>query len=384
MGRGGSFLKIEQDLPKRKWLCRECEQLLSKSEKGFAEGLYQGLWSERTSINKVCIEAVHRFLVSMAWRTWQWYDELSDEVYQNVVNKERFEEAEKTWRSYLLGERGDVGQFEQHMLLMEGHLDYPTSYYWSRGVSLDVIGCGKSQESIVMVYSKIPKIAVFGVVEPSMSGNWSGTLVEPRGGDVWIGQQPRIPDFISSYMLRQGEKLHEVMGNVPRSVKNKTARMMGALIEHEGEEYLKRDSVQALVADDLMEMPRESIVSDAIRWAASHPDRRAQRMGDLLRRLSADEMRVLHMETNRIGLRCKTLEVEDRFSLLADGSERFRETGIVLLVGVEVFRTRERAEEHSQLPLKFGLDSEEVTLAIGAEILEIPEGFTERGIKYFS
>lgn len=74
--------------------------------------------------------------------------------------------------------------------------------------------------------------------------------------------------------------------------------------------------------------------------------------------------------------------MEEKFSLLSDGRDEARESGRAILIGVEVFRTRDRAMEGSLLPLIFGLDEEEIAVAIGAEIVSVPMNFTERGIRY--
>ena len=234
-----------------------------------------------------------------------------------------------------------------------------------------------------MVYAKIPKIAMFGVVEQDKSRYWRGTLVEPGLGDTWSGQKATVPDPLIQYMRKQSEIMLVSLDGVPEAVKRKTRQRMEALVEREGGAYLERDAVRSLVADNLMEAPEESIVSNALRFAANHSDARAQRLGELLGRLSDDEMRSLHQETNKIGIRCKALNVEERFSLLADGREEASEPGKAILVDVEVYRTRERAMERSQLPLKFGMDSEEVTVAMGVETVPVRKGYTEGGIRYF-
>ena len=66
---GGKFLKLEQDLPKKTWLCQECEQLLSLSETRFAEAVYHKICTGREVSIGSHGEHVHKFLVSMAWRT---------------------------------------------------------------------------------------------------------------------------------------------------------------------------------------------------------------------------------------------------------------------------------------------------------------------------
>ena len=388
-GEGGKFLKLEQDLPKKAWLCQECEQLLSRSERRFAEAVYQGIWMGRAGSDGPYEEHVHRFLVSMAWRTWHWYDERKDNPFSKVSNEDRFREAEDVWRCYLLGKRSDVGEFKQHILVQSGQVSDPAGralglhgYYWDRGVNLDILRDGGSEDSVLMVYSKIPKIAMFGIVEPKRSGYWRGTLVEPSLGNTWSRQKATVPGPLIQYMREQSQKTIEILNGAPEAVKRKTRQRMETLVEHEGDDYLERDAVRSLVADDLMELPEESIVSDALSRAVNNSDARVRRIGELLSRLSEAEMRSLHQETNRIGIRCKALNVEERFSLLADGKEEAREPGKAILVGVEVFRTRERAMERSSLPLIFGLNTEEVTVAIGAEILTVPEGSAERGIRY--
>ncbi len=83
-------------------------------------------------------------------------------------------------------------------------------------------------------------------------------------------------------------------------------------------------------------------------------------------------------------MRCKVLDCEERFSFLADGTEESREPGTAILVGVEVYRTPERAEQRSRLPLNFRVESEEVTLALGAQVVSAPRGHSERGIRYLA
>ena len=212
-----------------------------------------------------------------------------------------------------------------------------------------------------------------------------GPSLEPGLGDTWSGQQAVVPDTLIQYMGEKREKMQGVLQDVPEMVRKKTSQRMDRLMETERDDYLKRDAVRSMVMDDMVEWPeKESIISEAISWLTDHADAKARRIGEILARLNEAELRSLHKETNRIGLRCKALDVEEGFSLLADGRDETAEPGKAILVGVEVFPTRERAEERASLPLVFGLVTEEVTLAIGAEIVPVPEGFSERGIKHFS
>ena len=389
--RGGEFSKLEQDLPKQFWLCRGCEELLSNSEKHFAEIVYQPLWSRCVQAGEVNNDHVHRFLVSMAWRAWNWYDEQEDNIYDGVLNYERLREAEETWRMYLLGKRDDVGQFEQHMLIQSAPSVHSAGcavdldgYYWSRSNGLDILDDGGPQKKVLMVYAKIPKIAMFGVVEQQNSGHWRGTLVEPGLGDTWTGQQAVVPDALLQYFENQRVKMKRVFQDVPETVRDRVSQRMDRLIETERDDYLKRDAVRSLVMDDMVELPEESIVSCAISRLADHTDARARKMGELFGHLTEREMRSLHKEVNRAGLRCKTLNVEERFSVLADGKKDTSKPGRVILVGVEVFPTRELAEQKSLLPLKFGLNTEDVTVAMGAEILEVPVALSQRGTRRLS
>ena len=377
---GGKFLKLEQDLPKKTWFCQECEQLLSLSEKSFAEAVYQGLWTGQTGGTKNHEEHVHRFLVSMAWRAWHWFDEHREQPFSRVANQDRLKEAEHVWRNYLLGKRADVAGFKQHMLVQSGQIANAVrrvvrlhGYYWDRCVNLNLLSHGGSKEEIFMVYAKIPKIAIFGLVEQEKSRNWHGTLVEPGLGDTWSDQKAIVPDALIHYITKQGEKLLGTLNGVPEAIKRKTRQRMETLIEHEGENYLERDAVRSLVADDLMELPEDSIISEVLPRIANNSDARAQKISELLGRLSEAEMESLHKATYRIGIRYKALGVEEGFSLLADGRKETREPSKAILVEVEVFRTRERAMERSQLPLIFGMDSEEVTVAIGVEIVTVRE-----------
>lgn len=389
MAEGGKFLNLEQDLPKKTWLCQECEQLLSHSEARFAEAVYHGIWTGRKGGGNSHVEHVHRFLVSMAWRTWQWHDEHKEKPFSKISNKDRLIEAEEVWRRYLLGKRSDVGEFKQHILVQSGQVVDSfgrvvelNGYYWNRGNGLDILGHGGSKETILMVYAKIPKLAMFGVVEAEVNRYLRGTLVDPSHGDIWLNQKASVPVVLTEYIKRQGDKSLRTLDNVPEVVKDKTRERMETLIEQEGDDYLKRDAVQSLVEDDMVELPQDSIISDVLRRFANNSDARAQKIYKLLCRLTEAEMRSLHQETNRCGIRCKTLNVEERFSFLADGREKESEPGKAILVGVEVFSTPERATQRSQLPLFFRLESEQVTVAIGVEIVPVPKGCIDRGVRY--
>lgn len=388
-GESRKFVKLQQDLPKRTWLCQKCEQLFSRSEKHFSETVYQDILSGRTGSQRINDEHVHRFLVSMAWRTWHWYEDRESERFSIASNEDRWMEAENVWRTYLLGKRTDVGEFKQHMVMQGGQIaDHAgrvvglQNYYWTRGYNLDVLGHGGSNEEILMVYAKIPKIAMFGMVDQAKSGYWHGTLVEPGQVDAWSSPNATVPSALLKYMTGQSEKMLRVIGDVPEALKTKTRQRMNTLIKREGDHYLARDAVQSLVADDLMEFPEDSIVTDALVWAAKESDPRARKISELLGQLSEAEMKSLHQETNRIAIRCKALDVEEKFSLLSDGRDEAKESDIAILIGVEVFRTRDRAMERSLLPLIFGMDEEEITVAIGAEIVSVPMNFAERGIRY--
>ena len=384
VGEGARFHKLEQDMPKKFWLCRACEQLLSNSEKSFAELVYQGLWQEGKRAGKARDEHVHKFLVSMVWRAWHWFDEHSANTFSEVSNLDRLREAEEVWRNYLLGNRGNVGQFQQHMLVHTMPVAYPSrravdlnGYYWSRGIGLDVLG---TDGTIHMLHTKIPKIAIFGIVEPRESGRWGGTLVEPRLGDTWSGQKAMVPDAAIRYMSGQRDKMRVVLYDVPERVRMKTGLRMDQLIETECDDYLKRDAVRAMVMDDMVEWPEESIVTEAMSWLGDQSDAQARRVGEILASLSYAEMRSLHRETNRIGLRCKTFDVEERIDLSADGCDSSAGLGTAIIVSVEVFRTRKRAEEQSSLPLIFEVEVGAVTLALDAKIVRIPKDWSKRGV----
>ena len=287
-GEGGNFRKIEQDLPKRAWLCGDCEQNLSVSEKAFAEVVYHGLWHQRGQGKTVDEEGVRRFLVSMAWRTWHWFDEHKEPTFSRASNGGRLREAEEVWRTYLLGKRSDVADFKQHILVQPSGITYSSQQrlglhsYMTRGVNLDLLGHGGSEEAIFMVHTKIPRLSMFGVVEPKKCGYWSGTLVEPGLGETWSHQKASVPPELFEYMATQGEKMLGVFDSVPEGVREKTRQKMDRLIEREGDDYLEREGVRAMVADGLMELPEESIVSDAVDWASNHSEETVRRTGDVI------------------------------------------------------------------------------------------------------
>jgi hypothetical protein len=136
-----------QDGEKRRWLCISCEGLLGQSETIFAGELFHPYTNGKASQFDYGPWLL-RFCVSVSWRVLLFQrDEtavMKDYAPDTVA---RCNEAESTWRTFLLGQLPNPGRFQQHLLPLNeiaeisGQPDNLSSYinrYFMRTIDMDL------------------------------------------------------------------------------------------------------------------------------------------------------------------------------------------------------------------------------------------------------
>ncbi len=188
-----------QDGEKVKLLCPTCEDAFSKLETKFANRIFHPIHTEgRTDHEFDYEEWFHRFAVSISWRTLYFLCQKDGIEDIPFGQKEDFLAALETWRSYLNGERDDLGRHVQHLIVIDSvtssggvENDFDLNLYIHRGIDFNTI----HSPSESYIFAKLGLILICGVIMNDVSlpnGGWAGSEVARDGGSYRIG------DFVVS------------------------------------------------------------------------------------------------------------------------------------------------------------------------------------------
>lgn len=157
---GENMDKPEQDLPKQKMLCIECEMLFSKWEKQFSEEMFKPLMNDDIH-NFEYRDWFFKFLVSVLWRVL--IVSLSRPITKNNQKmKNDLIEAEKEWQLFLNGEI-ETTQFDNIQVFLvsevvKDNLDdiVNLNNYLMRSSDLDIC----SSDDKCLIYLKLGRFII--------------------------------------------------------------------------------------------------------------------------------------------------------------------------------------------------------------------------------
>ncbi len=114
--RGGMNPNVPiQDGEKHYMLCKQCEELFSTYETEFATKIFYP-FQEGTQKRFQYDEWLQKFIVSVSWRSL--YLDLTDFVSNKIGSAyaiSNLATCEQTMRNFLLGQRNDIGNIENHI-----------------------------------------------------------------------------------------------------------------------------------------------------------------------------------------------------------------------------------------------------------------------------
>lgn len=188
-----------QDGWKRPYLCKECESVLNSYETPFANQIFHP-FHENPKQSFPYQEWMLKFCVSLSWRTLHFATEQEGISTWSNSQQELIFNAEKTWRSFLLGKRPHPGDYEQHFIAagLPENVNGPNvpvniSMYLARAVGTDIF-FSEDSKKFGFTYTKIGTYMVFGALKKPPE-KWLGTKVHVKHGTI----KPRnlvIPDYI--------------------------------------------------------------------------------------------------------------------------------------------------------------------------------------------
>lgn len=217
--------KRVQDGPKRYWLCKSCEGLLNRSETAFAEKLFYPYINETFRI--MYEDWLLRFCVSVSWRVLCLYQE-ETQLENNYGPKaiKHIAQAELTWRSFLLGKLPHPGRFHQHIIpvgaiesMSNPKIDPSPNLnrYLMRTVGFDLC----QNQTMILVYSKLPRFVILGFIHTECPNEWRGTQVRLKQGRI-EPQKYHVPFTFIEYLNGRAHQQKEIAASISQRQREKS------------------------------------------------------------------------------------------------------------------------------------------------------------------
>lgn len=149
-------------------LCGNCEQRLSRWEKPFAERIFKPLHENNGEISAFSYDDwALKFAASVSWRVLFYFKKRGFSHLSRGLQADA-DGALKMWSEFILDGRENLAPYEQHMFSLDviEHHNLPDlspymNRYILRTVDADVI----SSENSALVYSKLGRIVIFGIIK---------------------------------------------------------------------------------------------------------------------------------------------------------------------------------------------------------------------------
>lgn len=241
-----------QDGWKKYWLCSSCENQLSKSETAFAKQLFHPFVENRLSTAGYGPWLL-KFCVSLSWRVLHAFDEI--DLLDDYTEDERkcFYDAERVWREYLIGDRPHPGHFRQHIYMVGGistasaEVAPNINSHIMRHVAADVV----KNEDTHLVYTKLPKMFIFGVLRNDHTRDWKGTKVAANGG--FIPSSQTVPQEFYRYLNNKALNTLRIQSSISQRQQEK----IFSSLKSDPQKFLKSETLRAIELDADLVRTRE-------------------------------------------------------------------------------------------------------------------------------
>ena len=212
--------KRVQDGVKERWLCSSCEGILGESERQFANLLFYPFVEDRLTQIRYGPWLL-KFCVSLSWRMLRWFmegdglNDYTDAEHESVCK------AEKIWKEYLIGQRPHPGSFRQHLFLVGsvkvagGDVPPNINRHVMRSIHTDLIKNNYRH----LVYIKLPRLFIFGVLRDDRPSDWQGTRVNANGGT--ISSRQKVPNEFFEYVNAKAQYESEQHASISERQKEK-------------------------------------------------------------------------------------------------------------------------------------------------------------------
>jgi hypothetical protein len=246
-----------QETTREYFLCSDCEQLLSRDERMFAEQIFVAYHERRESVFKYG-PWLRRFLAGLHWKVL--VNRELDAPYPENIDKIYFE-VEIELRNFLLEHSESPGRAEFHVMfvdvLKDASHEVPTKANWYMARALDATPTF-SDSGNAGIYAKLLKILTYSFLtkrDPE-DEQWEGTLVLKEG-------EFRTPQTMNTASM--GPFLIERMKAVEAAPPSLTPRQLEKVVRQaqtEPDRFLASESFRVHQADrELQRALRERSLS---------------------------------------------------------------------------------------------------------------------------
>jgi len=199
--------KREQDGPKAKLLCIECEARLNEWETPVANNVYLP-WANRLNPRPQYGPWMLKFAVSVSWRAMKWYV-AHPKFSVSSEGRKTIDSAMMTWMDVLLGKRTHPEQYEQHVILFDyieehhGSFDFPPNInrFLTRGLHINM---AVRDGMPYFIYIKMGKMTLLGFINVKVRKQWKGTKIHVKEGE--LGGNINVPQSFFGYLKERAEK----------------------------------------------------------------------------------------------------------------------------------------------------------------------------------
>ena len=203
-----------QDGLKEYWLCLECEARLGRSETSFATNLFHPYLAQsgrRFRYGRWLLQ----FCVSVSWRNLLiQLDHLREKDFTES-EWSWIEQAELSWRQFLLEGSANPGAFRQLLLPLDriesSREDLPPNInrYLMRAVDIDLCHGGQT----LFTYSKLGRFVILGFINEPNRNHWVGGWVNANEGTVEPRHYTLTAPF-GTYLMSKAARAREALQGI--------------------------------------------------------------------------------------------------------------------------------------------------------------------------
>ena len=240
-----------QDGIKLDLLCENCEQRLSKWEKAFAENIFKPLHKHHSEMSIFpCEEWALKFAVSVSWRVLVHFKQLGLLSHFSEIQQADADKALNMWSEFMLDHRDHLGPHEQHMVFFDV-IEFNTltdlspymNRYLLRTFDMDVI----CSENSTLVYSKMGRIGLFGVIRDDNIKYWRGTRIDMNG---FLGDTNYfLPKEIYDYINDRSNKVAQSLSEISQKQRSKIHSLLQKELQERPDELANTEAFIAMVHD---------------------------------------------------------------------------------------------------------------------------------------
>ncbi|EOP10466.1 hypothetical protein [Bacillus cereus] len=216
-----------QDGLKMKLLCGDCEDLFSTNETHFSRSIFHP-FKENKLEYPVTYEGnwLNYFITSVHWRILnnsleeycakQNPKTILPQEYLDTLNK-----ASDTMRSYLLGERDNLGDLENHIVFFNEEMAAAAVSNPHASIFGSILGKAivSEKDNSIHIFSNLSGIVMFTLIKKHQEEWWINTTVQNESGEFSLPQRFNSPVILSIKSL-ETDRQEFNKGLSPNQLKN--------------------------------------------------------------------------------------------------------------------------------------------------------------------